>query len=279
MERRESAFRKSWLPVAKWAGIGILVTVIGVPVFKAGLSGGNLLLLIIGGALAISGPMMLMILPFMKRGGYGACPVCKASIEALFGDAQDLLCGGCGAYLDVEGDLLVTVAHSRIHETPFFAVPTPWSDIRGVISSTIALSASDYVSDVITDAVMKDKDVRIMEPRWPLGCCVCGAPATRKDQPSFKIRMAGNVRDSQTELVVRDAPYCAQHQEGIDFHNVMFDSQGHDSAFAMRFRSHAFREAFRELNPWRWESMVPLPQAKAPPPQAPKALFEATIII
>jgi hypothetical protein len=279
MDGRESAFRKSWLPTAKLISVGVVVTAISIPVFIAGLSGGNLLLLILGAAMAVSGPLLLVILPFMKRGGYGACPVCKTSIEAFDGGAHDLLCGGCGSYLDVEGDRLVTIAHHRLHEVPLFAVPTPWPDIRNVISSTVALSAPDYLSSAVTDAIMTDKGAHVMDPRWPPGCCVCAAPTTRNDQFALKVRMAGNIRDSQAELIVRDVPYCDQHQEGIDFHSVTFASRGHDREFAMRFRSHAFREAFRELNPWAWDCMKPWPVAGAVPPPIPEVFLAAKVVI
>lgn len=256
MEQRESAFQKSWLPTLKLVGAGAAITAVGVPVFLAGLSGSNLLLIVLGGLAAISGPAMLIALPFMKRGGYGACPVCQTTIEALDGSAKNLLCGGCGAYLDVDGLRLVTIPHDRSHDTPFFAAPTPWSDIRGVISSTVALSASDYVSDAITDAIMKDKGARIADPYWPPGCCVCSSPAVRMETYSTEIRMAGNIRDARATLVVANVPYCAEHRDGIDFDTVDLASADHERTFAMRFCSHAFREAFRALNPWRWDTMI-----------------------
>lgn len=279
MERREGAFQKSWLPTLKLVGAGGAITAIGVPAFLAGLSGSNLLLIILGGAAAISGPAMLIALPFMKRGGYGACPACQTSIEALDGSAQNLLCGGCGAYLDVDGLRLVTIPHDRSHDTPFFAAPTPWSDIRGVISSTVALSASDYVSDVITDAIMKDKGARMIEPHWPPGCCVCSAPAVRKETYSTEIRMAGNIRDARAKLVVENVPYCAEHRDGIDFGTVDLASAKHERTFAMRFCSHAFREAFRALNPWRWDTVIDPPATDAAPPPRAQVPPEEKVVI
>jgi hypothetical protein len=250
-----------------------------VPAFLTGLSGSNLLLIIIGGAAAICGPMMLIAVPFMKRGGYGPCPVCHTSIEALDGGAQNLLCGGCGAYLDVNGLRLVTIPNDRSHDTPFFGAPTPWSDIRGVISSTVALSASDYVADVITDAIKKDKGVRIAEPDWPRGCCVCCAPVVRRETYSSEIRMAGNIRDSRAKLVVTNVPYCAEHRDGIDFGTVDMASADHERTFAIRFRSHAFRKAFRALNSWSWDTMIVLPETDAVPSPRAKALPDEKVVI
>jgi hypothetical protein len=279
MERREAPFVKSWLPTLKMIAAGIGVTAIGVPVLAAGYSGSNLLLLILGGCATIAGPMMLIALPFMGRGGYGPCPICNTQIEALGGDAQDMLCGGCGAYLDVEGNRLITIPHDRTNETPKFAVPTPWPDIRGVLSTNVALSASDYVSNVVSDAIRKDKGTHVMEARWPRGCCVCGGPVQRRERFSMTVTMAGNMRDSKAALVVPDVPYCDRHRDGIDFSSVTPDSRGNDSHYAMRFRSHAFREAFRELNPWRWESMIVTAPSPGAPPKRESADVETKVIV
>lgn len=278
MDRHASPFQRSWLPTVKMVAAGAVVAGIGVPVLVAGYSGMNLLLLILGGCATLAGPSMVLAAPFMGRGGYGACPVCGTGIEALPGSTQNLLCGGCGAYLDVEGETLTTITAHRVHDTPMFAVPTPWPDIRGVISSTVSLSASDYVSDAVSDAIMKDKGVRVMDARWPDGCCVCSAPVDRREIYALKVRMAGNIRDSHAELVVPDVPYCTRHKDGIDFDSVSFDSKGHDRQFAMRFRSLDYRDAFRTLNPWRWEGMVPSKvAARASHPAA--ATADAKVVI
>lgn len=264
MDRRVSPFRKSWWPTIKMVGGGIVVTALCVPALIAGYSGMNPLLLIIGGAGSIAGPMMVLLAPFFGRGGYGPCPVCETEIEAMGGGAQNLLCGGCATYLDVDGDQLTTIAGERAQETPFFAVPTPWPDIRNVVSSTVAFSAQDYVANVISDAMMKNKGSHVMDARWPDGCCVCGAPAVRRETYTLNVRMAGNIRDSHADLIVPGVPYCALHEDGIDLHRVTVDSRSHDDQFAMRFKSLAYRDAFRALNPWRWEGMVdPAPTASA----------------
>jgi hypothetical protein len=269
MSRRESAFETSLLPADKMMAAGAVVTAICVPLRLGGLSGGQWLFIIIGGCGAIAGPMVLLVPLFTKRGGYGDCPVCQTKIEAMTGDARDLLCGGCGAYLDVDGEHLATIEPGRTNPTPLFAVPTPWPDVRNVLSSTIAFSASDYVTDAVWDALAKKSGTRVMDAHWPPGCCVCSRPATRKDQLSLNIKMAGAARDTLATLVVRDIPYCAEHKSGIDFGDATFDSRGHERAYVLRFRSHAYREAFRALNPWQWQGMVtarePVPaQAAAP---------------
>lgn len=280
MERRDAPFAKSWLPTLKMIGAGIVVTAIGIPMLNAGYSGANPLLLILGVCATITGPILLLALPFMGRGGYGQCPVCDTRIEALSGNAQNLLCGGCGAYLDVEGDRLATIPHDRVHDAPKFAVPTPWPDVRGVVSSNVALSSSDYVSNVITDAIRKDKGAHVMVARWPDGCCVCAAPVARRERFALTVTMAGNMRDSKAELIVADVPYCDRHRDGVDFASVTLDSRGTDRPYALRFRSHAFREAFRGLNPWRWDGMVAVPPAEAPDsPKHENILADAKVII
>jgi Zn finger protein HypA/HybF involved in hydrogenase expression len=256
MSRRESVFHTSLLPAAKMMAAGAVVTAVGIPIAYAGFSGGEGLLIVLGVCAAISGPIMLLAPFFTKRGGYGDCPVCASKIEAFSGDQKNLLCGGCGAYLDVDGERLVSIERERMAEKPFFAAPTPWPDIRNVISSTIAFSASDFVSDAIQDAIAKNAGTRVMEARWPQACAVCGGQPVRRDQYALEIKMAGNVRDTRAKLVVPGIPYCGEHKDGIDFAAVGFDSKGHERVFAMRFRSHAYREAFRAANPWRWEGMV-----------------------
>jgi transcription elongation factor Elf1 len=280
MERRDAPFAKSWLPTLKMIGAGIVATAIGVPMLVAGYSGANPLLLILGACATITGPIMLLALPFMGRGGYGQCPVCDTRIEALSGHAQDLLCGGCGAYLDVEENRLATIPHDRVHDAPKFAVPTPWPDIRGVVSSNVALSSSDYVSNVITDAIRKDKGAHVMDARWPDSCCVCAAPVARRECFALTVTMAGNIRDSKAELIVPDVPYCDRHRDGVDFADVAPDSRGAAHQYVLRFRSHAFREAFRRLNPWRWDGMIVKPSPEAVTPSKPEsAPADAKVII
>jgi hypothetical protein len=94
---------------------------------------------------------------------------------------------------------------------------------------------------------------------------------------TLRFRLKRSCEPSQ--LIVRDVPYCNQHQDGIDFHIVTFASRGHDVEFAMRFRSHAFREAFRELNPWAWNCMVSRPLAGAAAPLLPEVPLEAKVVI
>lgn len=280
MERRTSPFTKSWLPTLKLIVAGIAATAIGVPLLLVGYSNMNPLMLIFGAAATISGPIMLISLPFAGRGGHGRCPVCETQIDVPGGRAQDLLCVGCGAYLDLEGDNLITIPHQRMHDTPYFAVPTPWPHIRRVLSSTIAFSAQDYIANVITDAIRKDKGTYVMDARWPPGCCVCGGPVKRRERFALTVTMPGNIRDSKAEIVVPNVPYCAEHKDGIDFANVTPDCDAYEERYAMRFRSHAFREAFRELNPWRWDGMIAAqPSAAATSPTRESADVETKVIV
>jgi hypothetical protein len=225
MPRRESAFARSWIPGAKFLAGGAFLTALGVYMLAAGLSGEGIALLVFGAAMAFGGPIMILTVLVSKRGGYGPCPVCRTSIEAGPGEDRELLCGGCGAYLDVDGDRLVTIETNRTYESPRFAAPTPWPDVDCVVSSTIAFSASDYAMDALSDLMKKDLGVRVMDARWPPGCCVCGRQVTRRDQLSLTVKMAGVARDKQATLVVRDVPYCSEHKDGVEFSTVSFASK------------------------------------------------------
>jgi hypothetical protein len=233
-----------------------------------GLQHGEIAFIVIGGMLSLVAligiPSMIWDLFASPRGGYGQCPVCSNSIEAQSGDHQNLLCAGCGTYLDAKIDRLETIEPGRTTDKPFFAAPTPWPEVRRVVSSTIAFSAFDYAQDKLTELMMKKAGVKFLNATWPPGCCVCGRPATRKDRYVLPVILAGQIRDTKATLIANDVPYCTEHKDGIAFERVSFNSLGAESSYGILFRSHEYREAFRKLNNWTWAGLVPKPPGKPP---------------
>ncbi len=272
MERRTSPLTKSWLPAIK----GLVAMCIFAP-FSAlmligGLQNGETAFIVIGGIFSLGAligvPYMIWDLFVSPRGGYGQCPVCFNSIEARSGDDQDLLCAGCGTYLDAKIDRLETIESGRTTDKPFFAAPTPWPEVRGVVSSTVAFSAFDSAQEKLTELMMKRAGVKLLNAAWPPGCCVCRRPATRKDQYVLPVTLAGQIRDTKATLIANDVPYCDEHKDGIAFDRVSFNSGTAESSYGILFRSHAYRESFRKLNNWTWAGLVPKPPGKPPAPSA-----------
>jgi hypothetical protein len=274
---QESAFTPSIWPTVKNVAVGIVMSVIGVGIVQngIGLFHEAPLLMIFGIALAVVGPIMTIASFFGKRGGYGPCPVCQVPLEANSGDARNMLCAGCGAYVDVAGDKLVTADLNKIsNEARYgFAAPTPWPEIGSATGETISFptSAPDYLRDKLQELLtVKQRGARVLEAKWPPGCCVCGKPATRTEPFAKKVKYADATKlvkafDETATLLAPAVPYCNEHRDGIDFDNVTFHSvgSGGSMSYGVRFRSLAYREAFRKLNPWPWCGMVP--------PKPPKA--------
>ena len=268
MEKRTSPLTKSWLPAIK----GLVTMVVLAAFFGAmligGLQNGEAAFIVIGGLLSLCAMIIFPLITWNmltgKRGGHGQCPVCYNQIEAQAGDDKNLLCIGCGAYLDAKIDRLETIEPTRSYEKPFFAAPTPWPEVRNVISSTVAFSTQDYLADKMSELLMKKAGVKLLNAGWPPGCCVCGKTATRKDQLVVPVTLPGNVIDTKATLVANDVPYCAEHKDAVAFDRVSFSTGGADTTYGILFRSHAYRDAFRNLNRWNWAGIVPRPPGRPP---------------
>jgi hypothetical protein len=262
MGRVTSPLTKSWKMAAQGVLLGVGLTAASFFILRAGLGENTLVLILFGGACLITGPALVWLYLTGKRGGYGPCPFCHTSIKAYTGDAKNLLCGGCGAYLNADEDRLVSIETERTPETPFFAAPTPWTDVFNVVSPGVPLSFDDYLRGTIEELIEKKAGVRLLGAHWPDGCCVCGQPATRKDGLAVKVKLAGRFRDTSVTLVASDIPYCAQHKDGIAFDRVSFDSPGLDMGYGILFRSLSYREAFRRMNAWQWAGVSPAALAR-----------------
>jgi hypothetical protein len=266
---QESAFTPSIWPSVKSVAVGIGMAAVGAGILWNGAGDGGALLMIIGIVLVGGGVLVTLASLMGKRGGYGPCPVCQVPLEATTGDAKNMLCAGCGAYVDVAGDRLVLTDPNRTQaEARFgYAAPTPWPEIRTATGETIsfASSAQDYVKDKLQELMStRQRGTRVLEAKWPDGCCVCGKPATRTEPFAKKVKYADATKlvkafDETATLLAPAVPYCNEHRDGIDFDNVTFHSVGSGGAmsYGIKFRSLAYREAFRRLNPWPWVGLVP----------------------
>jgi hypothetical protein len=137
------------------------------------------------------------------------CPHCNANLTSLApGSNLPLACPACGEFVEGDGGFIQTVAHDRIAQTPLFSCPL------------------------------------MAPPRWPPGCCVCGAPATRSE----KFRSA-------TLGALLEIPHCAAHKQGAE----LIDGPPP----MIRFRSYPYLRAFRELQK--------APLAPSIPPAGPSA--------
>jgi hypothetical protein len=268
---QQSTFTPSIWPTVKNVAVGIGMAAVGVAILW---NGGGAVLVLVAIAFIAIGALVTIASLIGKRGGYGPCPVCQLPLEAMRGDAQNLLCAGCGAYVDVAGDRLVLTHPNRTQKEARlgFAAPTPWPEISGATGETISLatSAQDYLMDKAQELMVRQRGTRVLEAKWPAGCCVCGKAATRTEPFAKKVTYADATKalrpfDQTATLLAPAVPYCDEHHDGIDFDNVRFDSvgTGGTSSYGIRFRSLAYRDAFRKLNPWPWVGLVP---PKAPKP-------------
>ena len=175
----------------------------------------------------------------LGRGVFGAgrapCPSCGAQVRELRlrGRNDGVLCQACGAFLEGERGLLAPSDPARVAAVPLFGAALPDSF------------------------------------RWPEGCVVCGAPATRHVQRSVSVSntsasLAKSVASSAVGAVggvgvlVRSGsritvlvPHCEQHEDGA----LLEDCGGAQPNVV--FRSLRYARAFCQLNDVRpAESLV-----------------------
>ncbi|HTW35175.1 MAG TPA: hypothetical protein VMD53_11210 [Rhizomicrobium sp.] len=183
--------------------------------------------------------------------GRVACPVCNGPIDTAL-KSSALLCKGCDTYLEIVDGALQRMPEDRIGGTHAFGAPTPWSDLRAVTYPSISVPMVQ-----LTDlALTKNKGARVLEAQWPDGCCVCGKPATRRERVARVViipREWGILNvGSQKLTLVADVPHCSEHSGGAAFERISFAVGLDDPQFGLCFRSLAYRNAFRKLNPWPW---------------------------
>jgi predicted RNA-binding Zn-ribbon protein involved in translation (DUF1610 family) len=189
----------------------------------------------------------------------GSCPVCGTELRPEFDAPKLLLCPNCGEYIETAGKSLRCVEISRLLSQPTFAAPTPWKDMHSPRYQTISFSTSveDYLKDALTDLAMKKKEgMRILDARWPEGCCVCGKQAVREEATAEKFTFLPpgvlRVRDHEATVAAEGIPHCVEHKGGACFGRATFGTAGHETVVGLLFRSYSYQSQFRKMNPWTW---------------------------
>jgi hypothetical protein len=157
------------------------------------------------------------------RCGVARCPGCGYPVTGLAtGGNRGVACLFCGKYLEGIGGRLQLTAADELAPAPIFETLVP------------------------------------REIKWPAGCCVCRAPATRnvtltvklKDEaplaPDLAVRIAsiGTLKLVGVRTLGVDVPHCDQHGDGAE---IAYASDT-VTELAIRFRSHAYFAAFCEEN-------------------------------
>lgn len=265
MDTSGTPYRKSW---GLYFQSLILFWILGPAMAYAGyymVQTSEIIVVIIGGLMLLCGPIMVLAGPFMPRPGYGNCPSCgKELIFTLKEGDPGSLCPQCAAYTRVQGDRVQLEAIGATHEKPVYAAALPWGDIAGVHQNTISFSAQDYLTDTFNGWLAKKEQVRVLD-QWPRMCCVCGGNPTRNQDHAVTVLLMGRMRETQCVIAAKGVPYCADHKDGVDFAKPdyamgIFAGSSAPHSFAIKFRSHAFREGFRKLNPHKFptEAQGPL---------------------
>ena len=181
--------------------------------------------------------------------GKGTCPTCAASLQTTFG--ASIICKSCGEYLTVANKAFRQIDPNSTNLRPFYAAPTPWADIAAARSTTMTFTLEDYAFDKF---MTKNEGVRVWDAKWPGGCCVCGKAKTRDETVvnTFVFTPPGliRIRDKEAKLIAKGVPYCSEHNNGVEFGRVLFNMD--QTGFGLLFRSYAYRNSFRLLNPWKW---------------------------
>jgi hypothetical protein len=211
--------------------------------------------LLIGTALLCAFPAMVFATWYFGVGGKGVCPACEHAIEATFDTESIMLCRNCGTYLQVQNKKLSRLPLDDLASEPSFAAPLPWTDLGLISFPNIPMSANDVISDAV---LTKEAGHRVLSCHWPMTCCVCGkSPRKMKVHKRVVIYRGKSrfyFRDKQITLVAQGIPYCDEHDNGACFNKVFFADSG-PSGFGLLFRSLAYRNAFREMNPSPWENI------------------------
>ena len=204
-------------------------------------------LVVIGAIFLVGGAIAFLSMPFMGLPTSGTCPECGGPIQTSAPKQQNMMCRGCNSYLDAGDGKLTRSDPSRVAEQPAFSAPSPWQDVSIVVYPTVAFSLQDKIQDWLTT---RKGGVRVMDARWPQVCCVCGDKPVRFDTAARAFAKPGNVMDTEIIGVAKDVPYCAKHKDGLIFERIDSATPGSASAFGLKFRSLAYRNAFMKANPW-----------------------------
>lgn len=254
MAEQSTPFPKSW---GLWFLTLIALWVLGPAMAYFGYYGvqtSETIVVIIAACCLFAGPVAVIAAPFLPRPQSGPCPLCGAKMYR-FGQTEDtvLVCRNCAACSTTANAKLTLVPLGNVADKPVYPAALPWDDIVDRTQKTIALSAQDIVADKINDLITKNLGLRVLD-KWPPGCCVCGAPASRNEDTALEVMIKGHARETKATVVARGVPYCGKHKDGVAFARFDFAALPfQDPGFGILFKSHATREAFRKLNPHRFD--------------------------
>jgi hypothetical protein len=195
-------------------------------------------------------PIESSFLGFVKK---AACPACGTILGKSLGTARTL-CSSCGDYAWFGEKTLRAEDPATVEALPLFAAPLPWTDMRAPTFGALVHPVAALTDMILT----KKAGVRLVEARWPDGCCVCGKPATREEtisqQVGFTPPSGGVMAGGQKEatVVARGVPHCAEHQGGARFERVLSFGDLDLMTLGLFFRSYGYQIRFRKQNPWKW---------------------------
>jgi hypothetical protein len=259
MEQASTPFRKSW---GLYFQVLVILWIVGLAMAVGGyymVGTTETVIVVLGWACLIAGPLIVVVAPFLPRPASGACPSCGHRIYRMLASGSEafLLCPCCAAYSMSSQDRLIPAPINAVSDEPTFAAALRWDDIAGEKGQTVAFSKDDFLMDKLNDIIARKEAVRVID-KWPPGCCICGESATRRADHAVTVLLKGRARETQTIIAARGVPYCNQHEKGVAFGTVDFAVHllNNPSVFGIKFRSHAFREAFRKLNPSKFETQI-----------------------
>lgn len=194
-------------------------------------------------------PVTPSFLGFVKKGD---CPTCGNPLSKRLG-TPDVVCSNCGDCLVFKDKTLRQVDPASVAPGHAFAAPTPWPDME-----CPTFGALTHPLTAIDDLIRtRQEGVRVMDAKWPAGCCVCGKPATREEMIPQRVSFAppdGGKPRAQKEVTVvaKGVPHCAEHTDGARFAQAFGFGDIDASLLGLFFRSYAYQIEFRRLNPWKW---------------------------
>ena len=246
MERKQTDIVFSMSSILKYLGTGIVMIIFAFILIRYS---DSFILKVFAYIIGITGLVMLFLPIFTGFGGKAICPVCSAEVEVMLGKEPYIFCKNCGEYLEAGHKKLWQMDINHVADDPKLAVPTPWNDLNLATVPTVPLPSSGPPVDLsLMDKKGRD---RILTASWPEGCCVCGKKATRKESATQIVikppEGIGRVRGKQITLIAESIPHCDKHTKGVKFGRIPSLEGWH-----LMFRSYAYRNKFREMNPWQW---------------------------
>ena len=196
-------------------------------------------------------PVRSSFLGFVKR---AECPACGTLLTKNLGESW-VLCSKCGDYSSFEAKTLRRVDRSLVRDVALFAAPTPWPEMQAPLFSEVRHPVAALTDMFLT----KSEGVRLLDAKWPEGCCVCGKPSTREEtisqQLGFSAPSGGASRQKKEATVVaRGIPHCAEHEGGARFERLISFGDEDLMILGLFFRSYPYQIRFRKLNPWKWRA-------------------------